>query len=284
VGRPERVPRAILGGATTSGVDRPIITRHTLTEIRQPLRILVAEDNPVNRELATTMLRKRGHQVDTATNGLEAVAAVKRGRYDLVLMDIQMPEMDGFEATKAIRALGDRGKLPVVALTAHALSGERERCLAHGMDGYLSKPFKTHELFATVEGWGSGLLTAGGTALQNTPSVVDLETLRAELRDADSEDALDGILDSFLASVPERVVVLREALASGTAVEVASAAHALKSSAGAIGAGPFAKLLGEVEAAGRTETLVERSALADQIQDNATAVLTELRTYRGKAG
>src|SRR5437016_14589604 len=101
------------------------------------------------------MLLKRGHQVDVVANGRLAVDAVGAERYDLVLMDIQMPEMDGFEATQHIRALPQGGKLPIIALTAHALRGERERCLERGMTGYLAKPFKTHELFAVVEGLGA---------------------------------------------------------------------------------------------------------------------------------
>src|SRR5213076_2254799 len=98
---------------------------------------------------------KRGHQVDVVSNGREAVDAVGAESYDVVLMDIQMPEMDGFEATKRIRALPQGGTLPIIALTAHALSGERERCLERGMTGYLAKPFKAHELFAVVEGRGA---------------------------------------------------------------------------------------------------------------------------------
>src|SRR2546430_16685839 len=108
------------------------------------------------------MLVKRGHQVDVVGNGREAVDAVGARDYDLVLMDIQMPEMDGFAATAAIRALPRGRTIPIIALTAHALSGERERCLERGMTGYLAKPFKAHDLFAVVE--GRGTQTADTTA------------------------------------------------------------------------------------------------------------------------
>src|SRR2546430_3730925 len=107
------------------------------------------------------MLLKRGHQVDVVSNGREAVDAVTRERYDVVLMDIQMPEMDGFEATAKIRALPQGRTLPIIALTAHALSGERERCLERGMSGYLAKPFKAHDLFAAVEGRGPQAADSG---------------------------------------------------------------------------------------------------------------------------
>ncbi|HZY87754.1 MAG TPA: response regulator [Gemmataceae bacterium] len=114
----------------------------------RPLRILVAEDNPINQLVAVRLLDKHGHTVAVACNGREAVAAVQGGGFDLVLMDIQMPEMDGFQATDAIRGSEqlNGGHLPIVALTAHALAGDRENCLSSGMDGYLAKPYTAEEL------------------------------------------------------------------------------------------------------------------------------------------
>ncbi|HEV3140791.1 MAG TPA: response regulator, partial [Vicinamibacterales bacterium] len=117
------------------------------------LRILVAEDNPVNQRLAASLLERRGHHVTIAANGREAVAAVEQTSFDVVLMDVQMPEMGGFEATAAIRAAEQRtgGRLPIVAMTAHAMKGDRERCLAAGMDEYLTKPLDSKHLCETVE-------------------------------------------------------------------------------------------------------------------------------------
>jgi two-component system, sensor histidine kinase and response regulator len=115
--------------------------------------VLLAEDNPVNQLLATRLLEKRGHHVIVAHNGTDALAALDRQRFDLVLMDLQMPEMDGFEATAAIREREKGGgfHIPVIALTAHAMKGDREKCLAAGMDGYLTKPIRTHELDDILE-------------------------------------------------------------------------------------------------------------------------------------
>src|SRR5260370_29923203 len=112
------------------------------------LRVLLAEDNPVNQRLASRLLEKRGHSVLVVANGLEALEAVEKERFDLVFMDVQMPVMDGFEATTAIRKRegASRIRLPIVALTAHAMKGDREKCLAGGMDGYLSKPIRPQEL------------------------------------------------------------------------------------------------------------------------------------------
>ncbi|MEP6572299.1 MAG: response regulator [Gemmatimonadota bacterium] len=274
---------AVLDGPKTNGADAQIVTRHSLTETRQPLKILLVEDNAVNRLVASKMLRQRGHKLETATNGLEAVEAVRLVSYDMVLMDVQMPEMDGFEATAAIRALGDRGRVPIIALTAHALSGERELCLSHGMDGYLAKPFKSHELFAMVEGWKSRKSVLVGAGASQPESVaVDVEMLRRQLREAGSESALAEILDAFLASIPERLAAVRVALNSGSAAEVALSAHAFKSSAGAVGARPLAELLAEVESAGRTNVLENRSGLGDRVEAAVALVLSDLNAFRAQ--
>jgi CheY-like chemotaxis protein len=121
-------------------------------EYRKSLRILVVEDNLVNQRLATRLLEKRGYHVAVAGNGQQALLALEKERFDLILMDMQMPEMDGFEATAEIRKrekANDR-RLPIVALTAHAMKGDREKCLAAGMDGYLSKPIRPQELDAVL--------------------------------------------------------------------------------------------------------------------------------------
>jgi two-component system sensor histidine kinase/response regulator len=115
--------------------------------------VLVAEDNPVNQRLATAILKRRGHQVVLAANGHEAIERVRATKIDVVLMDVQMPGLNGFEATAALRAHEQAGgsRLPIVALTAHALSGDRERCLSAGMDDYVSKPLRADRLIAIVE-------------------------------------------------------------------------------------------------------------------------------------
>jgi CheY-like chemotaxis protein len=117
------------------------------------LCILLAEDNPVNQKLACRLLNKRGHVVVVAGNGIEALSALERQRFDLVLMDIQMPEMGGFEATAQIRARErlSGGRIPIIAFTAHALEGDRERCLELGMDDFITKPVQPALLFAAIE-------------------------------------------------------------------------------------------------------------------------------------
>jgi two-component system sensor histidine kinase/response regulator len=131
----------------------PLVTRHTLREARNRSRVLLVEDNAVNQMLALRLLEKRGHIVSVAGNGQEALAALEKEDFDIVLMDVQMPEMDGFEATAAIREKErPTGRhTPIIAMTAHALKGDEERCLSAGMDAYISKPIRTNELFATIE-------------------------------------------------------------------------------------------------------------------------------------
>jgi len=130
-----------------------LVTRHSLREGRKALRILLAEDNLVNQRLAVRLLEKHGYAVEVAGNGREALDKLARGSFDLVLMDIQMPEMDGLEATAAIREIerATGNHLPVVAMTAHAMKGDSERCLAAGMDGYIAKPIRALELFKEIE-------------------------------------------------------------------------------------------------------------------------------------
>jgi PAS domain S-box-containing protein len=145
----------VLGAREQNGAV-PLITRYSLGDALEPiavLRVLVAEDNAVNQRLATRLLEKRGHRVTLSRNGREAVEALANQAFDLVLMDVQMPEMDGFEATAAIREKEKHNgaHVPIIALTAHAMKGDRERCLAAGMDGYLSKPIRSQELDEILE-------------------------------------------------------------------------------------------------------------------------------------
>jgi signal transduction histidine kinase/DNA-binding response OmpR family regulator len=167
----EAIARA-LGSKEQSGAI-PLITRYSLYDARDPnsvLRVLLVEDNAVNQRLATRMLEKRGHRVVLAGNGREALEAYSKGSFDLILMDVQMPEIDGLEATAAIREKenGTNTHLPVVALTAHAVKGDREKCLAAGMDGYLTKPIKPRELDDLLERYlarrVAERVTAGGNS------------------------------------------------------------------------------------------------------------------------
>lgn len=143
----------VLGKTLGPQAAPPLITRHTLTRDRNALRILLVEDNAVNLALAVRLLEKQGYTTAVAASGREALALLEKQVFDLVLMDVQMPEMDGLEATAALREneKGTSQHMPVIAMTAHAMKGDREKCLAAGMDGYISKPIKANELFQVIE-------------------------------------------------------------------------------------------------------------------------------------
>jgi CheY-like chemotaxis protein len=269
----EAVGTVLAGTASAPGA-ADLVTRHSIAESRHALRILLAEDNPVNQQVATAMLLKRGHHVDVASNGREAVDAVAREPYDVVLMDIQMPEMDGFEATEQIRGLPQGRTLPIIALTAHALSGERERCLARGMSGYLAKPFKAHDLFAAVEGRGA---QPADTAATRSPAV-DLAAFRRTMEEAGAADAVDGILETFVATLPQRLEALVAAAGGTEAEPLHRAAHAFKSAAGTIGAGHLAALLEEMERAAQGGDLAGARDKLEHVRGEAQAALDYIRT------
>ena len=259
-----------------------VVTQHLIAESRRRLQILLAEDNVVNQEVAARMLRKRGHDVDIVGDGRAAVEAVAGKRYDAVLMDIQMPGMDGFEATHHIRATAAGRDLTIIALTAHALSGERDKCLAHGMSDYLTKPFKAHDLFAVVEGRADAG-TAGAPApppVSSHDAPVDLDEFRREMREAGVEEAVESILDVFVQSADERIAALTAALAAGQPLEIKRAAHAFKSSAGTLGAKALAALLDEVETAAAAGNIAKARALGDRFADESAAVVAYVRRAR----
>ncbi len=206
-----------------------LLTRHTLRQTRRRLRVLLAEDNAINRELVVRLLSNRGHTVVVAANGKQAVSALETQSFDAVLMDVQMPEMDGFEATAAIRqkekAIGTH--VPIIALTAHAMKGDRERCLAGGMDGYVSKPVQAEELIKAVEGLG-GNSPATGQASDHTREVLDRELALARV---DGDDGLLADLAKlFCEESPKLLFAVEDAVARKDAAALKRAAHSLKGS------------------------------------------------------
>ncbi len=204
----------------------------------RPLRILLAEDNVVNQKLAVRLLEKRGHTVAVAGNGREALKALENERFDLVLMDVQMPEMGGWEATAAIREKErlTGGHLPIVAMTAHALKGDRERCLAAGMDAYVPKPIRPEVLLQVMESVISAPAispeTASADAGETQPAraVLDEPALLARM-DGDMPLLLE-LAALFLAECPKLLEDIRNAIAKGDAKALRGAAHTLKGSVG----------------------------------------------------
>jgi CheY-like chemotaxis protein len=209
-----------------------------VTAAPAPLRVLLAEDNAINQQLAVRILQKRGHHVVVAANGKEALAALGRERFDLVLMDLEMPEMGGFEATAAFRAREAEagGHVPVIALTAHAMKGDRERCLAAGMDGYVTKPILARELFAAIDGVLAGAAPEARPPRAGPPAAEVFDLAEALKHVGDDVGLLRDLAGMFEAEGPRMLAQVRAAAEAGDAAKLKRAAHTLKGAVGTFGA------------------------------------------------
>jgi two-component system sensor histidine kinase/response regulator len=245
----------VLGMKQEKGEKAKLLTRHTLHETRRRLHVLLAEDNAINRELVLRLLSKRGHTVVVAANGKQAVSAFEAQSFDVILMDAQMPEMDGFEATAAIRhkEMTAGTHVPIIAITAHAMKGDRERCLSAGMDGYVSKPVQAEELIRAVEGLGS-TSGAGGKIQEYINDVLDREVVLARV-DGD-EALLADLARLFCEDSPNMLWAIRQAVAKKDSAALERAAHSLKGSISTFAARDA------TEAASRLEKLASAGELA----------------------
>jgi two-component system, sensor histidine kinase and response regulator len=214
-----------------------LITRHSLKEQQRGItHILLAEDNPTNQKLAIRLLQKAGYPVDVASTGKEAIAAVQNKKYKLVLMDVQMPEMDGFEATRHIRGLSPEfANLPIIAMTAYAMSGDRERCLEAGMNDYLSKPLNVEELFKLIEKYSDNASPDGSEEkavnsmdimLQKSADLFDLE--KALPRFGDDLPTFFELLGEFLEHIKTSISDMEKALQNNDAKKIHFLAHSIK--------------------------------------------------------
>jgi signal transduction histidine kinase/DNA-binding response OmpR family regulator len=212
--------------------------RRVIGATERPLAVLLAEDNIVNQQVALGLLTRRGHTVVVVPNGLEAVQALQRQRFDVVLMDLQMPVMGGIEATQLIRAneAGGPGRTRIVAMTAHALEGDRERCIAAGMDGYIAKPIDPDVFYAVLEDEGTPA-PAVQTPTPDTSGSLDLELLKRRL--SSDEALIRTVLRLFLEDAPGQLDALAAAVRAGHAPAIHEKAHAVKSVAGNISAIPL---------------------------------------------
>lgn len=270
--------------------DEPITTQHAPPVPVAPTlsgHILLGEDNPVNQEIALLMLQSMGCTVTVAQNGREVVDRVQQSRYDVILMDCQMPEMDGFEATTQIREWeqhASRDPIPIIALTAHATPGDREHCLSSGMSDYLSKPFSMEQLHAVLTSWlplkpradddepfasnQPGLTTSIPDAPVLAPDsdsafIVDQSAWKSitDLQRAGKPDMLARILSLYLADSHDVVATLRQGMAEGNAQAVSQAAHSLRSRSAMLGAISLSKLCSQLEERCRQGQLKEAEPL-----------------------
>ncbi len=278
------------------------------------LHILLVEDTAVNQEVAVGMLELMGHRVDLAENGWQALEATARTSYDLVFMDCQMPGLDGFEATRRMRQREGRepaaGRLPIIALTAHAMSSDREGCLAAGMDGYLSKPFTFQQLHDALARWAGpvpphtliaqeAVMNAGSDETDTrsdamkdgaTPATTSVEREALDrLRALDRPgrpSVFAKVVAQFLQSAQETVESLREALRRDDAAALYAAAHRLKSSSAQLGALTLSEQCQELESMGRSQSVADADAALRRLETEffrvAEALRSELAVAEGK--
>jgi len=270
-----------------------------LYESRRCLHILLAEDNVINQRVAVTILQKRGYTVVVASNGKEALAVAGREPFDLILMDVQMPEMDGFEATRAIRekealsrsTLSPRSStlstqdselrtpdselfhIPIVAMTAHAMKGDRERCLEAGMDAYVSKPLQVQQLFEVIESLlPTGAETETGTPGQTVPAgpVFDLDATLARVEG--DRELLQEIIGLFCDEAPGLLAAIQESIARRDAKALGRAVHTLKGSVGHFGAQRAYDAALRLEVMGRSGDLTNVEETYAELEEEVTCL------------
>ncbi|MCZ6680549.1 MAG: response regulator [Candidatus Poribacteria bacterium] len=265
----------------------PLAVPGTLTESqRMHVDILLVEDNPVNQRVAARILQKAGYQsCDVASDGLEAMDALSNFSYDLILMDCQMPEMDGFEATAAIRSREKkRGThVPIIAMTANAMLGDRERCLNAGMDDYISKPVKPDDLVAIVEKWVSRKSDSGDAERQDAiASQPSLNSSAVDLTDVlgiagDDQEFLAELAEEFLAIVPDLIASLKTTIEQADSKTAQRAAHSIKGCAATFGAESFRQIAFRIEQLTLQEELTMASELLAELDQEWVRVKQDLR-------
>nr|BFE60505.1 hypothetical protein GCM10020063_050310 [Dactylosporangium thailandense] len=273
--------RVLNGPAESSAAEDPA----PVPPVR-PLRILVAEDNQVNQTVATMMLAKLGHRADVVANGAEALDAVRRVRYDVVLMDVQMPVLDGLDATRRIRSeLPPAARPHIIALTASALIEDRAACEAAGMDDFLTKPMRPTDLAAVLSAFTSAQSVAGPAPAAEPDGLED--GIRARIRELTDDDPspqelelVGRVLGSFCAKAPDTLARLADAVGQGDSAATVGAAHTLTGAAGNVGAAVLARLSGEFETRARGGLPDDATRALDELRHELDRVVAAVTTVR----
>jgi CheY-like chemotaxis protein len=248
---------------------------------RLPLRILVAEDNMVNQQLALQLLERMGYRADVAGNGLEVIEALRRQHYDVVFMDVHMPEMDGLTATQRICEEWSPASRPrIIAMTANAMQGDREKCISAGMNDYISKPIRVQELVQS--------LTQSQPHLENTNSVavleeaIDVQVLQAlgQTMGSNASTFLAQLIDVYLEDSPNLLQLMDTAVTQTDTAAMEQAAHTLKSSSAALGAITLSKLCEELERIGNSKTITSAIEIMPQVKSEYERVKAALLLER----
>jgi len=263
--------------------------RHFVGELKQPhVRILLAEDNITNQIVAKGILEKFGYYVDAVANGIEAVRSLEKIPYDLVLMDLQMPELDGLEATRMIRNGASKvihPNIPVIAMTANAMAGDREKCLNAGMDDYISKPVDPIILAEKIETWLNRIQPRN----QEQPTVDQKKNARPESGTFNPEELMANLMEdrqliasaigTFLEDMPGQIDMLKELIKQGQTQKAGAQAHKIKGASGYVAAGAFHKTALTMEQAGKAGNLKGLEQLLPEIGEQFSRLKSDLEDY-----
>jgi PAS domain S-box-containing protein len=271
-------------GASAPG--RPAALQTALKTRTTRARILLVEDNVTNQKVALAMLKKLGYRADVAANGMEALEALRIIPYDLVLMDCQMPEMDGYEATRRLRDRRSKVRnpdVPVIAMTAHAMKRDREKCLEAGMNDYITKPVDPKALAEALKKWlgpsleqAPSLHTSPGKKEQSEgPPVFDEQALRSRLMG--DEDMVREITAAFLKDMPEQIGILKRYIAQGQTGQAGSQAHKIKGAAVNVGGMALSTVALKMEKAGRSGQLDQIAALMPELEEQFNSLKVKMR-------
>jgi CheY-like chemotaxis protein/HPt (histidine-containing phosphotransfer) domain-containing protein len=256
---------------------------------RLPLRLLLADDNPINQKVGLTVLNKLGYHADIANNGLEVLKALEQKAYDILFLDVQMPEMDGLEAARQICQRWPAGKRPcIIAMTGNALMGDREKCLKAGMDDYISKPVRIGDLQSALQRWGPVKTRKADTAFVTRPKSTSADNLLdqsaiAELRKMPPSNGismLQELVDLFLEAAPQRIAQISQSINDGPML--AFHAHALKSMGLNLGVKRVVQLSQKLEELGRARNVHGAPALLQELETAFTQTKGQLLTLRNQ--
>jgi two-component system sensor histidine kinase/response regulator len=288
---------AVLAGTAVPQQERAIVTRHMIREMRRGVvRILLAEDNITNQQVALGILKKLGLRADAAANGAEAVKALETLPYDLVLMDVLMPEMDGLEATRQIRnphSLVRNHQIPIIAMTAGAMQGDREKCLDAGMNDYISKPISPQALADTLDKWlpkekeaeaGVGFKTAPTSATASTPAIAKPAPLifdKAGMmeRMMDDEELARAVAVGFLGDLPKQIEALKSYLQAAEGPGVERQAHTIKGASANVGGEALRAVAFEMEKAAKAGDLKFVATRLPELEDQFARLKECMNTF-----
>ncbi len=285
----------ILSNGSTPKQKKSIITRHTVREMQHNnIRILLAEDNPTNQLVATGILKKLGFaNVEIVSNGAKAVKAIEESSHDLILMDIQMPEMDGIEATRQIRKIESRSgkkRTPIIAMTAHAMKKDRDKCISAGMDDYVSKPIDANLLLEALERWlprkktvsVSSVLESEQTLKQKTDKKNSLITFDKNIlmeRLMGDAELFKTVISGFLDDIPKQIDLLTKFVDEKNTEDAGKQGHQIKGAAGNVGADDLQEIAYNIETAGKAgdlDTLISLMPLMNESFDKLKTVMEEI--------